>query len=439
MGEFKYVLFGLMVVIGVPVMAYLALQGAQARSWLLSLMIVSTGVGKNTSINFVSMESYRGPDRGFEVQLTDLICLSLAIGLIIRDAKRVQWIPFGTFVLALYLGMCLLSLAGAEGRLYGAFSIWMLLRALVIYWTVANLIRTGTPLEGAWRGFFIEGVVMTLTTLFQKYVQGFYRVPGPFDHSNTIPLYVNLFMPALVMWGLCDRSASRLKTLATLTVSLGLLASVAFTFSRAGTVLALVALLAAVAGANLTAKSTRTTIVSVVVALGLLAGVLRALPSFIERMENAPESSEEARKEFNIAAQLMARDHALGVGLNNFSLVLSYDERYRGHFVVMANEEEAGVCHHIYHLTQAELGKVGLAVFVLMMARFTLYTLVLAFRSRELESQLCWGFFLGLCCLHASGFLEWCSRLTYVTDMQMFVFGLVVGLGDRLRQKGVMK
>ena len=36
----------------------------------------------------------------------------------------------------------------------------------------------------------------------------------------------------------------------------------------------------------------------------------------------------------------------------------------------MENEEHAGVCHHIYKLTAAEMGYGGLIVFALMLAHF---------------------------------------------------------------------
>ncbi len=434
MGAFKYLAFGLAALVGVPLMMQLGLSGARGRAWLLTLLVLSTGVGKNTSINFMSVESYRGPNRGFEVQLTDLIALSLALVLVSRFSRRLSWLPFNSLVLGLYFGVAAFSVAQSPSPLYGLFTIWLLLRAGLIYWVIVNTLLIGTPLTGLWRGFVAEAMVLAFTSLYQKYGQGFYRVHGPFDHSNTIPLYANLFMPILLLWGLSDRRATRLRTAVTLASALGLVASVVFTFSRAGTALALLCLVGSVTVANLRVRSRRTRIFSAVMAVVMLGGLVKALPSFLDRMANAPESSEQARHEFNDAARLMAQDHSLGVGLNNFSLVLSNDERYREGIVVMANEEQAGVCHHIYWLTAAELGYGGLGLFVVIMLRFSLRALATGWSGRSLEHQLAWGVWFGLGALHCSGFLEWCFRVTCVTDMFVICCGLAVALGERSKR-----
>ena len=167
--------------------------------------------------------------------------------------------------------------------------------------------------------------------------------------------------------------------------------------------------------------------------LALLIGGFKAANSFLERIKNAPESSEAARVEFNIAAAKMAKDRWLGVGLNNFSRVLTDTPEYREHFSVMANETQAGVAHHIYWLTAAEIGFSGLAIFLILIGRLALIAAWHGLRSGSFEGNLLIGLFFGFMALHLSGFLEWAMRITPVTYLFYINCGICVGLAGALQ------
>jgi len=128
----------------------------------------------------------------------------------------------------------------------------------------------------------------------------------------------------------------------------------------------------------------------------------------------------------------MLADHPLGVGLNNFSLVLTENVRYRENLTVMANEEQAGVCHHIYRLMAAELGYPGVILFVLMLAQFVLIAAWYGWRRRSTPDGLVlMALAIGMVTLHVSGFLEWGFRITPVTYQFAVVSGLAAGLSAR--------
>lgn len=76
----------------------------------------------------------------------------------------------------------------------------------------------------------------------------------------------------------------------------------------------------------------------------------------IRRMQEAPESSGEARTIFNQVARQMAGDHAVGVGVNNYSY--GTDEPYSAPFA--GGLDQGGLCHNLYFLTVGELGWGGL-------------------------------------------------------------------------------
>jgi O-antigen ligase len=180
------------------------------------------------------------------------------------------------------------------------------------------------------------------------------------------------------------------------------------------------------------ARSRTVTATAALVAVAVLAGGTMAADSLLDRVRNAPETSEAARDEFNTAADMMLRDHPLGVGLNQFSRVLSTVPRYRDQLVVMANEEQGGVAHHIYRLTAAELGWVGLAVFLIIMGRFSWLTARAGWRHRTPEASLmaCAG--LGFLAVNLSGFLEWGFRITPIFYLFLIMGGFVAALAERL-------
>jgi len=415
----KYAALAVALTLGVPVLAVAALWFTRVRGYLLSLMIFFTVLGAHGSINAVSRELYRGPDRGFEFTAADLVCWALILGMVARYPRRIDWFPRSSWLMLLFfLDACLLAATAAE-PLFTAFSIWKCLRIFGLYWCTVNCLRLGTHRRYVWLGYAGAAAVIGVVAVYQKYLLGIYRVPGPFDHSNTIPLYANLILPVLLIWGLCDRELPLWKSVASIALSLGLLFAVICTFSRLGIALAGGCFAGAVLWANLRSSSIRVRVATMTLGLAMAAGLARVAGPILTRIETAPKASETARDEFNYAAQLMLRDYPFGVGLNNFSYVLTTHTAYREHFQAMKSEEQAGVCHHIYWLTAAETGYLGLALYLALVARFCWIALRGSWRNKSIYGTLLFGVLLGFGALQASGFFEWAFRVTPV--MQLFV------------------
>ena len=411
-------------------MAIAALWFTRVRGYLLSLMIFLTVLGSHAAVNLVSREMYRGPDRGFEFSGADLVCWALILAMAARFPRRIEWFPRNTWLLLLFfLDACLLAATAAE-PLYTAFSLWKCLRIFCLYWCTVNCLRLGTHRRYVWLGYAGAATILTVLAVQQKYLQGIYRVHGPFDHSNTIPLYANLMLPVLLIWGLCDRELPLWKSVGSIALSLGLLFAVICTFSRAGIAFAAGCFLCAVLWSNLRSASLRVgvRVRTGTLALGLLMalGIVRVAGPILSRIQTAPKASETARDEFNHAAQLMLRDHPFGIGLNNFSYVLTHHTEYRQNFEAMKNEETAGVAHHIYWLTAAETGYLGLALYLTIIVRFAWSAWRGARRNKSIHGTLLFGVFLGFGALQASGFYEWAFRLTPV--MQLFVIQAAVAV-----------
>ncbi len=432
----KYLLFGAALLVGVPLMSGAALAERRFRDWLVALLVFAPILGDLASINFLSTEHYRGPDRGFELTLADLVALALAGALLGRAPKGLRWLPYNSLWLLALFGLGLASTCQASVSLFGAFTLFKGLRLYLYYWVVVNLLRTGTPFEPVRRGLVAAGLFMTALALQQKYVLGLYRVHGPFDHSNGIPLYANLVIAPLVVWAVGQGGLPRPEALLTLGSALGLLFAVVATQSRAGLILGGFVLLGALAVAGRKVPSRRVAKTAVAVLAMVAAGGALAADTILRRFQEAPEASEQARHEFNLAARDMAHDRWLGVGLNNFSRALTDGDRYREHIEVMKDEEQGGVAHHVYWLTAAEMGFPALGVFLVVIGRFVWLAFRHGLSSRSLEGALLSAFGLGFLALHAQGTLEWGLRITPITFQFVLCCALVVGLRDRLPGRG---
>src|SRR5260370_22288104 len=195
--------------------------------------------------------------------------------MVARFPRRIEWFRRNSWLLLLFfLNACLLA-AVARERLFTAFSLWKCLRIFCLYWCTVNCLRLGTHRRYVWLGYAGAAAVITAMAFEQKFLLGIYRVNGPFDHSNTIPLYANLILPVLLIWGLCDREVPLWKRVVSIALSLGLLFAVVCTFSRAGRAFAAGGFLGGVLWANLRSATVRVRAATLVLGLLLMAALVR--------------------------------------------------------------------------------------------------------------------------------------------------------------------
>ena len=261
----KWLIFLAASAVIVPLTAALCTMGARYRSWLLAALALTPFFGDLVNINLLSMEQYRGPDRGFEISLTDLVALGLATGLLAKPSRLGLWPP-GTLPGLLLFGLATVGTLFAEVPLFGAFTLWKCLRLYLLFWVVFQLVRQGVALELLYRSWAFMGLFSALLVAKQKYADGIYRILLFFDHSNTVPLFLNLVMPMLLLWALAGPSTRVFDAWLGVLGALAMVGSVAMTYSRAGLALSAVA----VAGVLMTALVRRPGLRSISGALAIL-------------------------------------------------------------------------------------------------------------------------------------------------------------------------
>jgi hypothetical protein len=144
----------------------------------------------------------------------------------------------------------------------------------------------------------------------------------------------------------------------------------------------------------------------------VVGGLLASLKSFetvYKRFAEAPKESEIARDLFNTAASAMASDHPFGVGINLYSYALEHDG-YAERFNIEAGDR-AGIAHHMYWLTAAEAGYIGLACYLLLLASVLVGAARLV-RDRGPMGEISVGILAGLTVTYTQGMAEWILRQT---------------------------
>lgn len=426
----KYAIFGAFCLVAIPLMVWAACSLTQFRGLLLSALILSTCLGPGSSIHLITYEGYRGTEDGVIVYLTDVICMSLIVALVLKFGSQLRWVPYNAWsLLCLFLLACVSSLQ-APNPTFACLALFTFVKAYAIYWCVYNCLSLGTPPIFVWYGLVSVGGLLSLITAKQHFITHALRVSGLFPHPNTLPSYSFLFLPLLVLWALCGPGLSNLQRPLTLCIACGLSFGIVETLSRAGIVLLGLLLLVSIALALVRAPSPYVRKLCGVLLVVMAAGGLILSAQILHRFINAPQASGEARDEFNIAALRMADDYPVGVGPNNYSYALSNIARYRRSLVVLQYETEAGVCHNIYLLTAAEFGWGGLVLLSIVLFRFLWRAAAAAARTRKFEGVALHAICIGWFCVLANGSLEWVLRQPFVMNMFAITAAMSVGIAD---------
>ena len=354
-------------------------------------------------INLISEETYRGDSRGIELTSTDLLAITL--WLVSRKLGRSRREPRPLVIpRVLYLLAVLASFAATPSALRSTYSVWKLLR-MYFYFEVlveafADIELATAALDGLALGVMWQG----LTSLYQKYALHAVRTVGTQSHPNSMAMICNLIAPiafALILAGKGKRT--------TLWVYIAAAACDVFSLSRGGMMMFLLATALVYVGSVIRQPTSRKLKTLLVLGIAGTLAIAKSADTIIKRFTEAPKESELARKLFNKAAEMMADDHTFGVGINMYSFVL--DTKGYADRVHADAGDRNGIAHHIYWLTAAEIGYVGLLTYLILLAA-VLYQAVRASRRRDLRGDVALGISAGLVVTYLQGTAEWIARQT---------------------------
>jgi hypothetical protein len=297
----------------------------------------------------------------------------------------------------------------------------------------------------------VQRVILQGIVFWDKYVTHAVvnRSVGSFPHPNTLAMYTDLIIPAILALILADGFTKKRNRWAIAALFAGMLC-VVFTKSRAALVI-MIGALGSVTAISVFIKPTmrKMGIIFIGFVLMDMIGVAVA-PRIIKRFQSAPKASAETREYFNSAAMAMANHSTFGTGLNSYSWMLGNTEYYWYVYpdkVDTVDDLDAfreskrgmsrlGTAHHIYLLFAAETGWLGMWIFILFLLRFYLKNFVLLLKAHdEYYQAILLGLFVGFSTLHLQGLLEWIFRQTQVFYLFLILSGLMVAIGNIMKME----
>lgn len=326
----------------------------------------------NWGITLGSIETYRGHTKGYHFYFNHAIAIALVVCRWLEDRDRFRWMPPGLGWYVAYCACSLVSVVNAPDTSLVLMTAHKMLFAALLMIATFNLLRTPEDLQ-----FFLKAMVGVMAwqlfvCLKLKYVDGMYQVRGTFEHQNPLAMYAVLIgMPFLAVAMGPSRKGANLFLLgffACAVIVQGALSRAALAMFGAGTL--------AVMGVSLLERLTPRRLLTTA-ALGVLGaiGLLLTLDTIIARFnDQGNEASADLREVMKEACREMVRDHPLGVGWNNYALVVNPPFRYaevyyewiRGRGMRVDESKPNSVVESHYYLLLAETGYPGLVSWLVL-------------------------------------------------------------------------
>jgi len=428
--EFKYIIFFIVIFLGIPIGYIMAKKYPSVEKILWFLLLFFTA--RTEDINFISMEVYRGTSKGFEIGLVDITAAIMFLVIFNRRDKYPLELPMGSFLYFIYFIFNCISIINSDVYIYSFFELWKMVRMYFYFFVIYNLIRSFKDIEQFLKYMIIIVFFITLIVLKQKYLDGLFQTMGPFPHQNSLVMYLIVYGSLFLSYLLnVKKSNIFLWTIAFGACAIDILS----TLSRGGMALFSLSIFVIFLLSYAHKFSFRKVgVAGLFLILG--TGVLyKASDTIMERIRTAPEESVSVRLVLAEAAQNMANDKIFGIGLNNFALKINPPYTYGNHIQRLNEDDKGGLVETIYLMIAAETGWLNLAVFIFMLLFFYVKNVKNYFKLKHGKWRkyryICIALIGALLSIYLQSSLEWVLKQTNNFYQLMFIFA-VIGACSRI-------
>ncbi len=375
-------------------------------------------------------ENYRGHARGYQFFFNEALAGALILAAFLESPRRFRWLPPGLLLYLIYVGLSLVSIVNAPHPAYTWMAFLRAIEVTVLFVAAYQFLKTIQDVRLFLTTFAFIALWELLAVLKLKYVDHHYQVTGTFEHQNALSMFATMIGMVFLSVGVGPKQPRSKLYL------VGFIACawiVECTLSRGGLV-AFSLGAAGVMGLSLAEKITsRRLVVGGALVAVTAAGLMLSLNTIIERF-NAPynQDSEETRRMLNTASREMLQDHPLGIGWNNYGVVINppyrygdiVDDYFRMHGE-LANDTNKGIVESLYYLILSETGYEGLASYLLLIAFFLWCNLraALFFRHHFLGA-VSLGIAMGCIANYLQSFLE--RVLTQPRNLMLWLLLLAI-------------
>jgi hypothetical protein len=318
----------------------------------------------------------------------------------------------------------------SDPQIFGYFGLFEMVRGFIVVLAVAFYLRSERELRLL---LFTLGVLVCyegLLALKQRYMDGYHRVPGTIDDSNSLSVFFCMTAPVFVA-ALNSRLPLRLKFLSAGAIALAGVGAI-LTISRMGVIIiGLVLFVATLATIPITFTPRKVvmTLLVVMAVVGVTAKSWKTLESRFKETNLHEEYGNKrslGRGYYIRIAEAIIGERVFGVGVNNWSYWASnrYGPRLGYRFVPYrgtehepslyippdsnVDEAQAAPAHNLGALTLGELGIPGLVLFGLVWLRWLqMGASFLWPRRNDPMLRIGVGLFFSLCALFLQSITEW--------------------------------
>ena len=434
----------LLIVLGSAGMTGALLLLPRLRSVALFLLAAGTVATDMFDLNIYSAYWYRGTTRGFEFTALDVIAIGLLLSsLILPRPGAPRWVrPASMGLMFVFIAYCLVTTVMATPVIFGLYEVSKLLRGVVYFLAIAQFVRRDSDLAVLALGLASAVCFETMLVVRERFLLSEYRPAGTLDHANSLSMYLCLVTPVLVA-AACSNFTGWIRTACWAGVAGGTI-SILLTLSRAGMPIFAVCVGGALAWCASWRPTPGKAVMAFIAAIAVTGAVIKAWPRLAERYGQATLEEEyfdaqgESRGYYFRQAGVLLDHKPMGVGLNNWSYWVSreYGEPLGMHYenydnIVYAPPTEtlyeirfAAPAHNLGVLTVGELGWAGLALLLILWARWlTMGASFLFSRRPEAMHRLGIGIAFGILGTFMQSFTEWTFRQTQI----FFTFNLLTG------------
>lgn len=372
----------------------------------------------------ISWPMWPGWAKGMEISLLDALALAILIS---APAGR-RILPFKILLLA-FLAAMLLSIMQSEMPLSSFFAAWQTARMVLVVSAVATACvdRRAPP-------FFVMGMVGGLgvqaAISLQERFSGALQAGGSLGHQNLLGLMSHFVVfPAVAMLLGGNRSW------AAITGPVAGMTAAILTASRATIGLAgpgyVLTILISIARKPTQSKFT----IAGIGVIGLAIAAPLAMATLRDRFEASPlQQDYDERAAFERAAKMIVADHPLGVGANNYVLVVNtmgYAERAR---IEPTYGSRSANVHNVYLLMASEIGIPGAIIFTILMLTAPITGIAAYMRGQpDQNAELLLGLSVSILIVGIHSLFEW----IFVMFSSQYLFAICLGLiGGIIRYRG---
>ena len=371
---------------------------------------------------------WTGAVKGFEISIVDVI----AFAMLFATGPSPGRVPLGLKIgFGLYLAAVLIATLGATQMTPALFSVWQLMRAVLVFVAVARAtaVVKDAPIAlfaGLGVGIMIEAVLAA-----KQYAGGNTQPGGTLGHRNILGLTSHFaVMPAFALL-----LAGRRTKLFAFVVLAGAVVALAGG-GRATIGLYAIGLIVTIA-LSIRLKSTgRKNAIAGAALLGLLLAAPVMMWAIDRRSDAAKASSDQERSAMIRAAKMIIADHPLGVGPNQYLLVANIGGYSSRAGVAWNAANRSAPVHNSYYFITGEIGFLGLIGMITILLS-TIWTGFRAIKRVGLGERpdILVGVTATLIVVSAHLAFEWLVATNYVQYLLAMCIGTLVGITSPLRQK----